>query len=69
MASNDTYEEKLEVLNFKLNKNLSTYVRNLKEFYELYSNTEMIWFLIAQSHRLIFLKICVLKLDSNEIRK
>ena len=69
MASNDTNEEKLEVINFKLNKKLSTYLRNLKEFYEINSNTEMIRFLIAQSHREIILKKSELKLDSNDIRR
>ena len=69
MASNDTNEEKLEVINFKLNKILSTYLRNLKEYYEINSTTEMIRFLIAQSHREIILKKSELKLDSNDIRK
>ena len=69
MVSNDTSEEKLEIINFKLNKKLSQYLRNLKEFYEINSNTEMIRFLIAQGHRDIIQKKNELKLDAQNIRK
>jgi len=51
MNSDTINNEKLEVINFKLNLKLSKYLRELKNYYEIGSNTEMIRFLIAESHR------------------